>query len=1092
MSDVTALLAEAAWLTRLARSLVGSDDADDVVQETYAAALRTPPDPDLPARPWLRRVMVNVVRMRHRGRVRRDTREQASMIAEPVPSPEQLLVRARVERTLADLVIALDEPLRSTVLLRYREGLSAEAIAAQQQVSVATVRRRLSEAVEYLRAGMDERETSKTWRAAFAPFLVGREPSPPIWSLIMAKAATKFALVAIALLLLVVGGGVAIHHSRATATNQEKAVPRGGSSASITVGTLARVFVQPGVATQQLVGRVTLDNRGFSGAQVRVTHTVTHEMIAEVASGPDGAFSIPNVPAASVVVSAIAKEKTAMPVIVDMRSPAERSQTVELRLVDCLHIRGIVSDGSGAPISHAHIAPELAQVPFADTDMLGRYDVCAHAGSQSLRVAASGYHAVVVDVMLGSNTIQDITLLPEATLAGMVIDSANRPVADAAITVDPRGLSTVRNAKVIARSEADGTFRITGVAPGRNELYAEAPGLSSRRIGVVLGAGETREGIVLRLDHAPRLAGKVKDSHGQPASGASIGLRVGSEVREGLAVTQADGSFVIERAPKGTHSIVIPWYEVGDPREVTIGDKDATIAITADPLPVITGIVTRGGAPLPNAILQCPMMNRDVAPVTDAAGAFTCPLLQEGPFSVYASDSSGRFGGVDGAWKRGQALAPITIELDQAGAICGAVSDQNGAKLRGIRIRADNPAVMDMSESTSDEQGGYCIRQLRNEGTFEMTAWSGGQMVSPVTPLPRVTLVKGKATLDIVLAAPDQAIEGVVVDDVGAPMPDASVRVTAEQYFSSLSNVAVSDASGHFSVQRLAAGSYQVLATARDGASKTMASVTAGTRNLRIVLERAGSIEGTLIGFHSQPSILGTLASFGQEPVDFEVEGDHFRAHGLPPGNYMITASTNGHEADNTTVAVKAGSTTPVVLTSRGSASVSGHVIDWTTKQPVANARCAPPLPRDGDNLGTFMRAPEIERATDVSGAFHFDDVTAGEISIPCDAAATHAIRSATIAADSHAQVDVYVVTGRSGGGDVGAIDGLRAMVSVQSNAAKAGLHVGDIVTAIDNQSVELLDGYTVRNAISTHAVGTAMSLTVRRSGLLITLEITL
>jgi len=122
MSDVTALLAEADWLTRLARSLVGSDDADEIVQETYAAALRTPPDPDRPARPWLRRVMVNVVRMRHRGRVRRDARERASEMREPVLTPEQLLDRARVERTLADLVIELPEPLRSTVLLRYRGG----------------------------------------------------------------------------------------------------------------------------------------------------------------------------------------------------------------------------------------------------------------------------------------------------------------------------------------------------------------------------------------------------------------------------------------------------------------------------------------------------------------------------------------------------------------------------------------------------------------------------------------------------------------------------------------------------------------------------------------------------------------------------------------------------------------------------------------------------------------------------------------------------------------------------------------------------------------------------------------------------------
>ncbi|HEY0254504.1 MAG TPA: RNA polymerase sigma factor [Kofleriaceae bacterium] len=177
MPSVEALLAEADWLTRLARSLVGRDDADDIVQETYVAALRSPPDPDRPARPWLRRVMVNVVRMRHRGRSRRDAREQAIFAADS-PTPEQVLERARVERTLADLVLALDEPYRTTVLLRYREGLTAEAIAARDGIPAGTVRRRLKTAVDRLRDRLDERESDNTWRAAFAQFLIPHTTTP--------------------------------------------------------------------------------------------------------------------------------------------------------------------------------------------------------------------------------------------------------------------------------------------------------------------------------------------------------------------------------------------------------------------------------------------------------------------------------------------------------------------------------------------------------------------------------------------------------------------------------------------------------------------------------------------------------------------------------------------------------------------------------------------------------------------------------------------------------------------------------------------------------------------------------------------------
>jgi hypothetical protein len=58
--DVAGVLAEAEWLTRLARSLTGdSAEAADAVQETFVAALRSPPDPERPVRPWLRRVLTN-------------------------------------------------------------------------------------------------------------------------------------------------------------------------------------------------------------------------------------------------------------------------------------------------------------------------------------------------------------------------------------------------------------------------------------------------------------------------------------------------------------------------------------------------------------------------------------------------------------------------------------------------------------------------------------------------------------------------------------------------------------------------------------------------------------------------------------------------------------------------------------------------------------------------------------------------------------------------------------------------------------------------------------------------------------------------
>src|SRR6185436_14680515 len=61
------LLAHSSWVRRLARSLVASEaDAEELVQETWVAALRRPPTEGSPARPWIARVVRNLAARRWR------------------------------------------------------------------------------------------------------------------------------------------------------------------------------------------------------------------------------------------------------------------------------------------------------------------------------------------------------------------------------------------------------------------------------------------------------------------------------------------------------------------------------------------------------------------------------------------------------------------------------------------------------------------------------------------------------------------------------------------------------------------------------------------------------------------------------------------------------------------------------------------------------------------------------------------------------------------------------------------------------------------------------------------------------------------
>jgi RNA polymerase sigma factor (sigma-70 family) len=172
-----ALLAHSAWVRRLAWTLVRDDAlADDLAQETWLVALRHPPTDGLPARPWLSQVMRNLVRMRARGERRRAAREQATQVgAENHVDTRELVEQVETQRMIAGLVVALEEPYRSTILLRYHEGMNAADIAARQNVPAGTVRWRLKQGLDRLRIELDRRNGGdrNKWQLAIAPLAQG-------------------------------------------------------------------------------------------------------------------------------------------------------------------------------------------------------------------------------------------------------------------------------------------------------------------------------------------------------------------------------------------------------------------------------------------------------------------------------------------------------------------------------------------------------------------------------------------------------------------------------------------------------------------------------------------------------------------------------------------------------------------------------------------------------------------------------------------------------------------------------------------------------------------------------------------------------
>ena len=270
--DPSELLSQTHWLRQLARSLV-NEGADDLVQVAWVAALSNPPRAERGLRPWLRTVVTNTVRLRWRGNANRVAREEAACDLDDrvVPSPAELLERHELQQLLARLVGELDEPFRSTILLRFAEGLTPAQIADRLSIPGGTVRWRLKEGLDRLRFQLDaaHRGDRRAWLVALGPLALPRTshatPVIPLALIVGALCAVAFGVV-----------GLVIATSSVTKpapTSSAKSISQQGrrtAAAAATEQDATSWLSQDGVASSHLTGRVSMDGSPVRGATVRL------------------------------------------------------------------------------------------------------------------------------------------------------------------------------------------------------------------------------------------------------------------------------------------------------------------------------------------------------------------------------------------------------------------------------------------------------------------------------------------------------------------------------------------------------------------------------------------------------------------------------------------------------------------------------------------------------------------------------------------------------------------------------------------------------------------------------------------------------
>ncbi len=849
-------------------------------------------------------------------------------------------------------------------------------------------------------------------------------------------------------------------------------------------------------AKRHVAGVVLFENRPIGAASVRLEPDPLFggDAVAERRSDASGAFDFGDITPGVYIVSAGAPARTAAVMTVNLNDGVA-ADSLRLILTACSDsLTGTVTDSGGGVVTHARIhQPSALGVETADD---GAFELCLSAGVNVLVAEANGYGSIQFRIAVTERTRKDLVLVPAGFIVGQVVDAQGLAASRARVRFGQLNQSDISTPPASAVADAEGHFRIA-VAPGVYWVSAtdgqKATGTSAT---VTVMAGHESEGIVLRLDGAgARLLGVVRNGN-TPVAGARVIAVALSFSERVYALSDSDGAFVFPSLSPGKRAIAVDPWEVVSPRQVDVQGGEQTIEVEVRSSPAIHGVVRRHGKP-----------------VTDAKVTATC--LIDARTGTSGSDGSYRITGLKAGLcdlvaqsERVKATVRESVALQENEDKAFDLELRNGASLSGVVISNHKPLANahvhcvhsvtdDTGVSRTDSKGRFSCNHLTGGGKYIPRVYSsaGELLETRGAPFPLVDLPTADSQArDVVLALGEERalLSGIVVDAAGRPAPDVSVAPRGEvpNEAEELPH-AITDLQGHFSLELIGSHRWALEANAPDGSTGDVVDVAAGSSNIVVALQRTGLVVGSLEGFKRTPSVL--LSDIHESVTPVNTDGLTFRV-AVRAGRYLVTARA-AEEGDTQWVDVKAGATSELTLKARGSAEVSGTVVDHETGAPIEGLPCHT-VTRAGADLGMANWSIESSVRTDARGMFRDEHAPAGDIAVLCFgmASISAGVGYASVGAGEKAQVAIEVVRRRSDrGGSIGVtfasvLETVRiATVRPNSGAARAGIQIGDIVVAIDDRPVTGLDYSGVAFLVMNHAAASPLKLTTSHEGQLTT-----